>query len=138
MGIKKACHQGNVGTASRDHSKQVSVVVLRAFQELVWTEALQAAAAQQSYLSQGAPNHNGSFQCALNPDSVLQRTIKSGAGQNFGNCSTRSGKSPSFHPLDRSRPLCLSVTLLGGRAHILIKDDPSDNLPPSTHRPTRP
>ncbi|KAM7336745.1 hypothetical protein ACRRTK_005238 [Alexandromys fortis] len=100
MGIKKAYHQGNVGTASRVHSKQVSVVILGAFRKLVWTEALEAATAQQSQLfsgstiqcalnpdsvlqrtvkSGGAPNHDGGFLCALNPDSVLQRTVTSGA-----------------------------------------------------------
>lgn len=54
MGIKKAYHQGNVGAASGDHSKQMSVVVLRAFRELVWTKALQAATAQQSHIFSGS------------------------------------------------------------------------------------
>lgn len=64
-----------------------------------------------------APTHDGSFQCALNPDSVLQRTIKSGAGQNFGNCSTRSGKPPSFDPLGWSS--LLRVWFCLGAGHIL-------------------
>lgn len=126
MGFKKAYHQGNVQTASRVHSKQVSVVVLGAFQKLVWTEALEAATAQQSQLFSGS-----TIQCALNPDCIAEDS-KVWCRSEFWKWWYQVRKTSSFHPLDRSSPLWLWLCLEAGHTFSLKMTQLTTSLPAST------
>lgn len=49
LGNKKLLHQGNVSTGRVDCSKHMSVVVFRAFQELMWTRTLRTTSVQKNY-----------------------------------------------------------------------------------------